>query len=122
MNGNKSPYLFPGKKESSPYLISSLDHQHAKLRSKLQLPKEAVIHSLRHTMLTRLGESGVDVFTIMKIAGHSSVSVSEKYVHPSSESMERAFERLQKFNREAVAKSQSIEENVEPATISATSE
>ena len=46
-------------------------------------------------MLTRLGESGVDAFTIMRIAGHSSVIVSQRYVHPSSEAVERAFERLQ---------------------------
>ena len=122
INSNESPYVFPGKKEDGPFLISSLDHQHAKLRSKLQLPKEAVIHSLRHTMLTRLGESGVDVFTIMKIAGHSSVSVSEKYVHPSSESMERAFKRLQEFNKKAVEELPEIHENSQAATISATSE
>ena len=46
-------------------------------------------------MLTRLGELGVDTFTIMKIAGHSSVTVSQRYVHPSPEAVERAFERLQ---------------------------
>jgi hypothetical protein len=46
-------------------------------------------------MLTRLGESGVDAFTIMRIAGHSSVVVSQRYVHPTPEAIERAFERLQ---------------------------
>ena len=46
-------------------------------------------------MLTRLGESNVDAFTIMKIAGHSSITVSQRYVHPSPEAVERAFERLQ---------------------------
>jgi len=50
-------------------------------------------------MLTRLGESGPDAFTIMRIAGHSSVTVSQRYVHPSPESMERAFERLDMLNR-----------------------
>jgi len=45
-------------------------------------------------MLTRLGLAGADVFTIKKIAGHSSVKVSERYVHPSSESNERAIERM----------------------------
>jgi hypothetical protein len=30
-----------------------------------------VMHSLRHTILTRYGESGVDVFTIMRIAGQT---------------------------------------------------
>jgi hypothetical protein len=71
-------------------------------RTQLQLSEETVIHSFRHSFLTRLGESGVDVFSIMKIAGHSSVKVSERYVHPSSESVERAFARLQEFNDTAV--------------------
>jgi len=34
-------------------------------------------------MLTRLGESGVDAFTIMRIAGHSSIVVSQRYIHPT---------------------------------------
>jgi hypothetical protein len=58
-------------------------------------PADFVLHSLRHTMLTRLGESGVDAFTIMRIAGHSSIVVSQRYVHPTPEAVERAFERLQ---------------------------
>ncbi len=56
------------------------------------------MHSLRHTMLTRLGEAGADAFTIMRIAGHSSVTVSQRYVHPTPEGMERAFERLEDLN------------------------
>jgi integrase len=39
-----------------------------------------VLHSLRHTMLTRLGESGVHAFTIMRIAGHSNIVVSQRYI------------------------------------------
>jgi integrase len=68
---------------------------HQRARTVLHLPKDFVIHSLRHTMLTRLGESGVDAFTIMRIAGHSSITVSQRYVHPSPEAVERAFEWLQ---------------------------
>jgi hypothetical protein len=49
-------------------------------------------------MLTRPGEAGADAFTIMKIAGHSSVTVSQRYIHPSPESLERAFERLEALN------------------------
>ncbi len=52
-------------------------------------------------MLTRLGEAGADAFTIMRIAGHSSVVVSQRYVDPSPESLERAFERLEAMNRQA---------------------
>jgi len=43
------------------------------------LPKDFVIHSLRHTMLTGLGESGVDAFTIMRIAGHIAFFIRERY-------------------------------------------
>ena len=46
-------------------------------------------------MLTRLGEMGVDAFTIMRIAGHSSITVSQRYVHPTPETQERAFDRLE---------------------------
>jgi len=46
----------------------------------LQLPNDCVIHSLRHTFLTRFGEAGADAFTIKKVAGHSSVTISERYI------------------------------------------
>ena len=59
------------------------------VRDNLKLSRDFVVHSLRHTMLTRLGEAGAEVFTIMRIAGHSSVTVSQRYVHPAPESMER---------------------------------
>ena len=37
----------------------------------------------------------MDAFTIMRIAGHSSIVVSQRYIHPTPEAAERAFERLQ---------------------------
>jgi len=56
--------------------------------------------------LTRLGAANADVFTLMKIAGHSTVSVSQRYVHPTAETMEAAMERLQALNQRARLKSQ----------------
>jgi integrase len=92
-----SEWVFPGETDGA-FLATSLNHQHCRLRKHLGCPSDFVIHSLRHTMLTRLGEAGVDAFTIMKIAGHSSVTVSQKYIHPSPEALERAFERLEILN------------------------
>ena len=37
----------------------------------------------------------MDAFTTMHIAGPSSIVVSQRYVHPTPEALERAFERLQ---------------------------
>jgi integrase len=63
-------------------------HQHAKVRDLLKMPEDFVVHSLRHTILPRLGLLGVDAFTIMKIAGHSSIRISQRCVRPSPESVE----------------------------------
>jgi hypothetical protein len=48
---------------------------------------------------TRLGESGADAFTIMRLMGHSTVTVSQRYVHPSPEAVELAYERMTLLNR-----------------------
>lgn len=95
---------------------TSFDHLHAKVRPlmKKQDATDFVLHSLRHTMLTQLGATGVDSFTIKKTAGHSSVTTSEKYIHPSGETMERPF---QKFERQNLAASSRLR----PAAKSASS-
>ena len=98
-----SPYMFPSDDTRIPYLVTSVDHLHSEVRDLLRLPKDFVIHSLRHTFGTRLGEAGADAFSIMRAMGHSSVMVSQKYVHPTPEGMERAFERLEALNQKAVA-------------------
>jgi integrase len=95
-------------------------HQHEKVRALIRLGKDFVLHSLRHTTLTRLGESGVDAFTIMRIAGHSSVTVSKKYVHPSPEHIERAFEKLEATNALANRNLPEGQNRQLPATIAAT--
>ncbi|HLG95511.1 MAG TPA: tyrosine-type recombinase/integrase [Bryobacteraceae bacterium] len=90
-----SHLVFPGESLEAPFLPSSLAHQHSRVRDKLKLSAGFVVHSLRHTALTRLGEAGADAFTIMRIAGHSSITISQRYVHPSNDAMELAFERLE---------------------------
>ena len=48
--------------------------------------------------------AGADAFTIKKVAGHSSVTISERYIHPTPEGQERAFERFANPNQDAVGK------------------
>lgn len=56
--------------------------------------KAFVPYCLRHTALTTLGEVGCDAFTLAKIAGHSSISITQRYVHPQADAIERAFAKL----------------------------
>jgi integrase len=70
-------------------------HQFTALRNAMGLPWDCVVHSCRHTFCTRLGESGADAFTIQKLAGHSSITISQRYVHPTPERLERAIGGLE---------------------------
>ena len=63
----------------------------------MELPADCVIHSCRHTFCARLGESGCDAFTIMKLAGHSSITISQRYVHPTPERLDSAIIGLQRL-------------------------
>jgi len=54
-----------------------------------------VLYALRHTFLTRLGEAGCDAWTLARIAGHSSIAMSARYVHPSENAVMNVFARLQ---------------------------
>jgi hypothetical protein len=49
-----------------------------------------------------MGGAGADAFTIMKVAGHSSVTVSQRYVHPTGETVQLVFDRLEKLNSRAL--------------------
>jgi len=53
-----------------------------------------VLYSFRHTFLTRLGESGCDAWTLARIAGHSSINISSRYVHPGDDAVLNAISRL----------------------------
>jgi integrase len=62
--------------------------------NKLKPVRPFVLYSLRHTFLTRLGESGCDAWTLVRIAGHSSIGISSRYVHPSDDAVLTAMSRL----------------------------
>ncbi|MCZ6490809.1 MAG: tyrosine-type recombinase/integrase, partial [Acidobacteria bacterium] len=115
-----SPLVFTSEDGLRPLSIFTLDDQHARTRKLLKLGKEFVVHSLRHTFGTRMGEAGADAFEIKRLMGHSSVTVSQRYVHPTPESLERAFERLEALNETTAARLLEGEKRQLPATVSAT--
>jgi integrase len=108
---SQSAYVFTDESGTKPLSIWTLEDQHKRMRRALKLPADAVVHSFRHTFGTRLGETGADAFTIMKVMGHSTVVVSQKYVHPTPETIERAFERLNAANEKALASLPGVTQN-----------
>jgi integrase len=59
-------------------------------------------YTMRHTALTRLAEAGCDAFTLARIAGHSSITITQRYCHPQADAIERAFAKLTTANRAAL--------------------
>ncbi|MGR6977499.1 tyrosine-type recombinase/integrase [Mycobacteroides abscessus] len=45
-----------------------------------QPARGALVHGLRHTYATELANSGVSVYTLMKLLGHESMATSQRYV------------------------------------------
>src|SRR6266567_871756 len=84
---------------TAPVSRHTVSSQFSDRRDEMGLPWDAVLHSTRHTALTDLGAAGADAFTIQAVAGHASVTTSQRYVHPVPETMMLAMTRLDAYRR-----------------------
>jgi integrase len=96
-------FVWPAPTRSGHVEPSSLRKQHARTfeiiaeeaaKRDAKPVRPFVLYSLRHTFLTRLGQSGCDVWTLARIAGHSAINISARYVHPSEDAVLDAMSRL----------------------------
>ena len=101
-NSPADGWVWPSTTKSGHFEQSTLKKRHGKALAAARIGESKIrpflIYSARHTFLTRLGESGCDVWTLARIAGHSSIAVSMRYVHPSQEAVERAMTHLTGHN------------------------
>jgi integrase len=80
--------------EAAPYVNDeTLRRTHLKVLKASDV-RHFILHSIRHTFMTRLGEPGCDVWSLARIAGHASTKVSSHYVHRSQNAAEAAILRL----------------------------
>ena len=63
--------------------------------------KDLHFHDLRHTAASKMVEAGVDLVTVKEILGHSSIEMTIRYAHPTSENKRRAVEKLEQIFAEA---------------------
>lgn len=90
--------LFPADTSEGHITLSTLKKPHNAVFTEMAKSADPVgrfiLYDLRHTFLTRLGESGVDVYTLMRIAGHSNIKMAMRYVHIRQESVVAAMDRM----------------------------
>jgi integrase len=107
-------WVWPAPTSSGHIEPSSLKKQHRKTLAESKV-RPFVLYTFRHTFLTRLGASGCDVWTLARIAGHSSIAISSRYVHPSADRVLDAMDVLSGHNSGHSAKTLPSEDAAERA-------
>jgi integrase len=88
-------WIFPAPTNSEQHITDNLTKfQHRKALDDSGVA-DFVPYVLRHTALTRLGEAaGGDVFVLARIAGHTSITITQRYIHPQADAISRVFSRV----------------------------
>jgi integrase len=91
-------WVFPAERTSGHVTSSTMSYWHKCAKEAIHAQgkpfKPFCPYTMRHTALTRLGEKGCDAFTLARIAGHSSIVITQRYVHPQADAIEQAFAKL----------------------------
>jgi integrase len=100
----ESGWVFPSGSRSGHLEESSAKKWHSRALARLRKAHEIdssipMIEAfqpyvMRHSCLTWLAESGCDTFTLARIAGHSSITITQRYCHPQAEAIESAFAKV----------------------------
>ena len=58
--------------------------------------QKVVFHTLRHTYASWLVMSGVDLYTVQRLMGHSTISMTERYSHLAPDHLKKAVSMMEK--------------------------
>lgn len=101
---SRSEWVFTGKGGKKHLTRHYPSEMFRVVRDAMNLDDDTVLHSTRHTFCTRLGNAGADAFTIQRLAGHSSIVISQRYVHSDLEAKQGAIRLLNTLNVAAAKK------------------
>jgi integrase len=89
-------WLFPSRYDPARP-VQWLRKAHLCTLRKAKINPPFRLYDLRHTALTRMAMAGVDLPTLRELAGHASIQMTMRYVHPTPEHKRAAMEKLAAF-------------------------
>lgn len=95
------PYLFPHRHHPDQPL-TTVQKAHERALKKAGIKPSFRLYDLRHTFGSRSAMAGVDLATLKELMGHSNISITMRYVHPTPEHKQEAVHKLERFNVEQV--------------------
>jgi site-specific recombinase XerD len=78
-----------------PYLVRKYTR---KIASEYPILAGLSPHVLRHTFATQVNRSGVDLKTLQALLGHSQITTTSRYLHPTPDDLMEAIDRFDKGN------------------------
>jgi integrase/recombinase XerD len=91
-------FLFNGYVKGIPVADRTVQHIFRKAALKAKVKKDSTVHTLRHSFATHLLENGVDIFTISKLLGHTSIKTTTIYLHLQRGQINSIVNPLDKLN------------------------
>jgi len=90
-----SEWLFPSPRSKTGHTVA-IEKVYRKVVAEAGLPAIVNRHTLRHTAVTHLVQSGVDLPTVARISGHKTLAMVAKYAHANGEHIQAATDKLER--------------------------
>ena len=87
-------WLFPGSDRRGPMPIATAQRVYYTAKQRAAITHGHGIHTLRHSFATHLLEAGVDLPSIQRLLGHTSLATTAKYLHVTSKHLSGAHSPL----------------------------
>jgi integrase len=85
---SKSQYVFTSLQDrTQPLSANTLADQHRTIMKACTFHPDAGLHALRHSFLTEAGRHTQNVRALQRLAGHSRIETTMRYVHPDQADM-----------------------------------
>ena len=85
------PWVIPNPSTLQPFVSFYFSWNEARKRAGLE---DVTVHTLRHSGASHLLSAGADVVTVSKVLGHSTIRMSERYLHIGNPTLLRSIEAL----------------------------